>query len=80
MNTYTHIGIDFVDEHGERFTSVQMVSHASGKAIATACFHGPAVTRCLAIDGIDLAAFLRQAHSLRDCSTPIQFRLSALPD
>lgn len=80
MKHYDSIGIDFKDEHGVRVTTIQRVSHDSGKAIATVSFDDGVITRILCCDHVDKDDFEKCAREILANSTPIQFFKTQMPD
>ena len=80
---YTHISCDFIDASDCRISNIQQVRKSDGKAIATISFvknaQGLTVTRALAIEGLNMESFKKDAIALIKNSTPVTFLKTQLP-
>lgn len=77
--TYLNIGSDFRDEHGTRWTTVQLVRQSDGKAIAIADYKDGKRTRTAMLPEVNAGQFLVQAGNLVENSIPITFTHHPLP-
>lgn len=69
----TTIGMDFIDAHGVRSTTTQLVTLGFGSAIAIAWYEDAKLVRCVALESVDKTGFLDESAELVKKSIPIRF-------
>lgn len=79
MNTYYHIGLDFIDASGKRTTTVCLVDMDAGKTVGICDFLGDSLVRLIVIDGFSRESFQAEAERLRQNSIPVRFIETKLP-